>query len=232
MKMSLASQHDKKIIESSQRQHISDAFQYRNQSKAQNSLMTYQCAWKKFINWCEESGYDTFWPPNSSYEFLASLFISAMAKNRKLKDASITCYLAGIKHFYSEKGITIDTSNSEIRKIRAGIRRELGTKQTQKLPLTTDNIKLLIDSIGNLAWPIEIRDKAMILLGFAGAFRRSELVGIDIEHLTFDQYGVSVFIQKSKTDQEMQGRFVDIPFASNTQYCPVRALQTGFVVQK
>lgn len=223
--MSVIAQRDKEIVESFQRQHVKDAFQYRNQSKAPKSLVTYQCAWNKFLGWCEESGYDPVKPPNNSYEFLASLFIASMAKSRKLKDASISCYLAGIRHFYNERGVAIDTTHSEIRKIRAGIKRELGTKQNQKLPLTTENIKLLIDSIGRLVWPIEVRDKAMILIGFAGAFRRSELVAIDIEHLAFDQFGVSVFIPKSKTDQEMQGRVVDIPFASNAQYCPVRALQ-------
>ncbi|MCP5506414.1 MAG: site-specific integrase [Chlamydiales bacterium] len=72
---------------------------------------------------------------------------------------------------------------------------------------------------------IELRDKAMILLGFAGAFRRSELVGIDVEHLAFDPNGVSIFIPKSKTDQQMEGRIVDIPFAAKEPYCPVRALQ-------
>ncbi|MCB1181092.1 MAG: site-specific integrase [Chlamydiia bacterium] len=223
--MSLMPHPNNEILEDSQKQQILDANDYRNQSKAPKSLITYQCAWKKFTHWCKESRYNPFNPPNGSYEFLAALFISSMAKGRKLKDASITCYLAGIRHFYGEKGVIIDTTHQEIRKIRAGIKRELGTKQTQKLPLTTENIKLLIDSIGKLVWPIEVRDKAMILLGFAGAFRRSELVGIDLEHLAFDQYGVSVFIPKSKTDQEMQGRVVDIPFASNAQYCPVRALK-------
>jgi len=223
--MSIVPQRDKELIESYQKQNVEDAFEYRNQSKAPKSLVTYNCAWKKFTKWCDECGYDPFAPPNNSYEFLVALFITSMAKNRKLKDASITCYLAGLRHFYCEKGVNLDTTHSEISKIRAGIKRELGTKQNQKLPLTTENIKLLIDSIGRLVWPIEVRDKAMILVGFSGAFRRSELVAIDLEHLVFDQFGASVFVAKSKTDQEMQGRFVDIPFASNPQYCPVRALR-------
>lgn len=223
--MSVSIPTDKEIVESFQRQHVEDALQYRNQSKAPKSLLTYSWAWKKFSGWCKENGYEPLNPPNASYEFLASLFIASMAKGRKLKDASISCYLAGIRHFYNEKGVVIDTAHSEIRKIRAGIKRELGTRQVQKLPLTTDSIKLVIDSLGKLIWPIEVRDKAMILVGFAGAFRRSELIGIDLEHLTFDQFGCSIFLPKSKVDQEMQGRSVDIPFASNAQYCPVRALQ-------
>lgn len=223
--MNIMLKENQELIEAYKIQNIEDACAYRNQSKAPKSLITYQCAWNKFTDWCQECGYNPFLPPNDSVEFLVSLFITSMAKSRKLKDSSITCYLAGLRHFYYEKGIHLDTTHSEIRKIRAGIRREIGTKPKQKLPLTTENIKLLIDSIGKLVWPIEVRDKAMILVGFAGAFRRSELVAIDLEHLMFDQFGVSIFIPKSKTDQEMQGRMVDIPFASNAKYCPVRALK-------
>ena len=209
--MELVTQKDKELIESSQRQHIEDALDYRTRSKAPKSLITYTWAWKKFTNWCEESRYDPVNPPNNSYEFLVALFIVSMAKTQTLKDASITCYLAGIRYFYLERGVNFDSSHPEIARIRAGIKRELGTK--------------LIDSIGKLVWPIEVRDKAMILIGFAGAFRRSELVAIDFEHLSFDEDGVSIFVPKSKTDQEMQGRVVDIPFGSMTQYCPVRALR-------
>lgn len=216
---------DKQLIESSQKQHLDDAFAYRNQSKSTNSIATYKYAWKKFDGWCQENGYSPFVPPKNSYEFLVSLFIASMAKGRHLKDASITCYLAGIRHFYNEKGIELETSHPEIRKIRSGIKRELGTKQTQKLPLLTESIKLLIDTLVNDANPIEIRDRAMILIGFTGAFRRSELIAIDIEHLSFDQGGVSIFIPKSKTDQEMRGRIVDIPFTAHAKYCPIRTLK-------
>lgn len=84
---------------------------------------------------------------------------------------------------------------------------------------------MLIDSIGDLSKPIDVRDKAIILIGFAGAFRRSELVGIDVKDFVFDQLGMTIFIPNSKTDQEGEGRYVDIPFSPNERYCLVRALQ-------
>jgi len=223
--MSIIIQSDEKILEEYKKQHLEDFYEYTKKSKSANSIRAYRFAWTKFNDWCDQSGYDPFSPPSSSYEFLVGLFIASMAKGRQLKPASLTSYLAGIRHFYAEKGIAVDTRHTEIRKAMAGIKRELGTAPNQKKPLKTENIKLLIDSIGRLVWPIEVRDKAMILIGFAGAFRRSELVGIDIEHLSFDTNGVSIFIPKSKTDQEMQGRTIDIPFTSSEQYCPVRALQ-------
>lgn len=224
--MSIILQKDEKILEEYKKQQIEDFYEYTRKSKSANSIKTYRFGWVKFNRWCEENNYKPFSPPESSYEFLIGLFIASMAKNRQLKPKSLESYLAGIKHFYAEKGVIVKTRHREIRKAMAGIKRELGTAPSQKKPLKTENIKLLIDSIGKLVWPIEVRDKAMILIGFSGAFRRSELVGIDIEHLSFDTNGVSIFIPQSKTDQEMRGRFVDIPFASNDQYCPVRSLQT------
>ena len=223
--MSIIIQKDEKILEEYKKQQIEDFYEYTRKSKSDNSIRAYRFAWTKFNEWCEKSDYEPFSPPESSFEFLIGLFIASMAKSRQLKPKSMESYLAGIKHFYSEKGVIVQTRHREIRKAMAGIKRELGTTPNQKKPLQTENIKLLIDSIGKLVWPIEVRDKAMILIGFSGAFRRSELVGIDIEHLSFDTNGVSIFIPKSKTDQEMQGRVVDIPFTSNEQYCPVRALQ-------
>lgn len=216
---------DEQTLERYKEQQLQDFYDYTKKSKSSNSIRAYRFAWTKFTDWCEASGYTPLSPPAKSHELLIGLFIAAMAKSRNLKPASLTAYLAGIKHFYAEKGIRVDTRHEEIRKAMAGIRRELGTKQTQKLPLTTDNIKLLIDSIGRVVKPIESRDKALILVGFAGAFRRSELVGIDYEHLAFGPGGVSILVPSSKTDQEGAGRVVDIPFSSNENYCPVRALQ-------
>jgi integrase len=216
---------DETNLEKRKKQQIEDFFTYTKKSKCSNSIRAYEFAWAKFIEWLTEHGYDMFKPPASSYELLIGLFISSMAKQQELKPASLSAYLAGIKHFYLEQGINVDTRHQEIRKAMTGIRRELGTRQVRKIPLLTENIKLLIDSFGKKETSICIRDKAIILIGFAGAFRRSELVSIDFEHLSFDPQGVSILIPNSKTDQEGEGRTVDIPFTPNEPYCPVRALK-------
>jgi len=223
--MTYVSPTDERLLDKYKEQQVKDFLEYSQKSKSANSVRAYRFAWAKFTTWCDSNNYQPFVPPHNSYEFLVGLFIASMAKTKQLKPKSLESYLAGLKHFYAERGIAVDTRHTEIRKAMSGIKRELGTKQNRKAPLTTENIKLLIDTIGHLVWPIEVRDKAMILIGFAGAFRRSELVGIDIEHLSFEQNGVSIFIPKSKTDQQMEGRFIDIPFSPNEQYCPVRALQ-------
>jgi integrase len=224
-KMEIIKKSAEQILEEFKVKQAEDFFEYTKKSKSKNSIRAYHFAWSKFSDWCASCGYIVKNPPASSHEFLVGLFIASMAKSRQLKPASLSTYLAGIKHFYAEIGVQVDTRHEEIRKAMSGIRREMGAKQTQKLPLTTDNIKMLVDSIGRIVKPIEARDKALILIGFAGAFRRSELVGIDCEHLEFSPDGVSIFIPSSKTDQEGNGRVVDIPFASDERYCPVRSLR-------
>lgn len=72
---------------------------------------------------------------------------------------------------------------------------------------------------------IGARDRALVLLGCAGAFRRSELVGLDVEDCAFGKDGITVTLRRSKTDQSA-GRKIGIPYGSNPETCPVRVLQS------
>jgi site-specific recombinase XerC len=72
---------------------------------------------------------------------------------------------------------------------------------------------------------IDVRDRALLLVGFAGAFRRSELVSIDFGDVRIVANGLEVVLRRSKTDQEGEGRLIGIPNGSNPVTCPVRAIQ-------
>ena len=90
-----------------------------------------------------------------------------------------------------------------------GIRRTIGTAPVQKQPATAERLSAMLAHI-----PADLhgkRDRALLLLGMAGAFRRSELIGLDVEDLTFTEKGMDVTIRRSKTDQEGQGHLVAIP---------------------
>jgi site-specific recombinase XerC len=76
--------------------------------------------------------------------------------------------------------------------------------------------------------PAGCRDRALLLLGFAGALRRSELVGLDLADVTEGTDGLTVHLRRSKTDQEGTGRTVGVPFGSNPATCPVRAWRAGW----
>src|SRR5260370_3637066 len=104
-----------------------------------------------------------------------------------------------------------------------GIRRTKGIAPTQKAPTLTEDIRAIVDATDSGL--IGVRDRALILLGFAGAFRRSELVGLDIEDCAFSKDGLTVTLRRSKTDQDGQGRKIGIPYRSNPETCPVRTIQ-------
>jgi integrase len=104
-----------------------------------------------------------------------------------------------------------------------GIRRTIGTAQKGKDPLLTKDIrKIVIACPDNL---LGLRDRALILVGFAGGFRRSELARIEFHELTFGKKGVIVNVTTSKTDQEGVGRKVGLPFGTHPETCPIRALR-------
>jgi integrase len=103
-----------------------------------------------------------------------------------------------------------------------GIRRTYGRPQRQALALTKEQLGLIVASLGNS--PRDFRDRALLLVGFYGAFRRSELIAIDCKSIAWSRQGIIVTIAKSKTDQERKGREVAIPLGL-TSICPVRALE-------
>ena len=116
-------------------------------------------------------------------------------------------------------------ADSMVKRTMQGIRRTFGTKQRQMRPMVKDDLLetlMMIDRQNKK--PIKAaRDRALLLVGFAGAFRRSELVAIQVGHVTQIANGMEIFLPKSKTDQEREGRTVFIPLANGNR-CPVRAL--------
>jgi integrase len=110
-----------------------------------------------------------------------------------------------------------------VRNTMKGIRRTLGTAPAQKAPALTEEIRAMVEAAD--AGLIGMRDRALLLLGFAGAFRRSELVGLDVEDCTFGRDGLTVALHRGKTDQEGAGRKVGIPYGSYPATCPVCTVQ-------
>lgn len=111
-----------------------------------------------------------------------------------------------------------------VQQVLQGIRRKLGSKQRQAKPLTKDDLFAALDAIQKGHMPVRVaRDNALLLIGFASGMRRSELVGVCLEHLKFSTAGLEIELPLSKTDQEGYGRMVYIPRAKG-DHCPVKAL--------
>jgi site-specific recombinase XerD len=108
-----------------------------------------------------------------------------------------------------------------------GIKRVKGSNQKSKKPILINELKLIINAIdeANQSENKKIRDKALILIGFSGGFRRSELVNIEHEDIEFVNEGVKIFIKRSKTDQSGEGMIKAIPYFDNKSFCPVISLK-------
>jgi site-specific recombinase XerD len=192
--------------------------EYIRASKAENTLRGYQSDWRHFCAWCESHA---LCPLPASPESVAS-FIAECAG--RLKVGSVQRRLNAIAEAHKAVGLESPTHSAIVANTMKGIRRTMGTAPAQKAPALTDDIRAMIDATD--AGMIGARDRALILLGFAGAFRRSELVGLDAEDCTFGKDGLTVTLRRSKTDQTGAGRKIGIPYGSNPETCPVRTIQS------
>jgi site-specific recombinase XerD len=192
--------------------------EYIRASKAENTLRGYRGDWKDFCAWCEVRSLS---PLPATAETVAA-YIAECAE--RLKAGSIQRRLNAITEAHRAVGVEPPTHAAIVKNTMKGIRRTLGTAQTQKAPAVTDDIRAMVDATDTGI--IGVRDRALVLLGFAGAFRRSELVSLDVEDCAFGQSGLTVTLRRSKTDQEGIGRKIGIPYGSNPETCPVRTVQT------
>ena len=186
-------------------------------SKSLNTIKAYQSDWKHFTLWCESKG---LVPLPAQKEVLA-LYLTAFAQ--VLKVATLSRHIAAISEAHRTAGFESPIENKEVQLVWSGIRRLQGVNQKLKSPILTDDLRKAFKSYRKDLKGV--RDHAMLLLGFAGAFRRSELVGLDLADLKFVPEGIVVTLRHSKTDQESEGMLKAIPFSSTLEMCPVRTIQ-------
>jgi site-specific recombinase XerD len=186
-------------------------------SKAESTVRGYHADWTHFCAWCEAQ---TVSPLPATPEAVAS-YIAECAGY--LKVGSIQRRLNAIAEAHKTVNAESPTHSGIVRNTIKGIRRTVGIAPVQKSAALTDDVRAMLDATD--AGLIGLRDRAIILLGFASAFRRSELVGLNAEDCTFSKDGLTITLRRSKTDQEGTGRKIGIPYGSNPETCPVRVLQ-------
>jgi site-specific recombinase XerD len=191
--------------------------EYVRASKAENTLRGYRSDWRHFCSWCESRG---LVPMPAAPESVAA-YIAECAGH--LKAGSIQRRLNAIAEAHKAAGLETPTHAGLVRNTLKGIRRTLGTAPSLKAPALTDDVRAMVEATD--AGVIGARDRALVLLGFAGAFRRSELVGLDVADCSFGKDGLTVTLRRSKVDQVGAGRKIGIPYGANPETCPVRTLQ-------
>ena len=190
-------------------------------SKSENTLRAYQSDYNDFSLFCSKNGFNAM-PTQPKILALYITHLSSYSKYSTLKRR-----IASISILHKTKGHYIDTKHPIIMENLMGIKRTNGSNQKGKKPLLINDLKILINAIdqSNEKDKRKIRDKALILIGFSGGFRRSELVDIEYEDLEFVSEGVKIFVKRSKTDQSGEGMTKAIPYFDNENFCPVIALK-------
>lgn len=138
--------------------------------------------------------------------------------------ATLAHRLIAIHKAHTDKGLHSPVKDRLVKRTLQGIRRTFGVAQKQARALVKDDLLELLVLVAKQKPLKAARDKAVLLLGFAGAFRRSELVALRVEDITPHAHGIELLIRRSKTDQEGAGRMVFVPMAKSPERCPVQAL--------
>ena len=197
-------------------------------SKANNTLRAYKADYNDFAIFCSKNNFQSM----PTQPKIISLYLTNLSKTSKY--STLKRRLASISVLHKMKGHYIDTKHPIIMENLMGIKRTIGTNQKSKKPILINDLKALINAIHNsLEKDLrKIRDKAIVLIGFSGGFRRSELVSIDYEDLEFVVEGVKIFVKRSKTDQSGEGMTKAIPYFENQDFCPVIALKNWIQVSQ
>lgn len=176
----------------------------------------YARQWRAFTDWCEASA------QLSADPSAVALYLTGMAADSKL--ATIDQAAAAIRHSLRSSGDAVLGLDETVRRALREVRHLIGVVKQRSAEPATSNHMLAALAVLSPVSLIGLRDRALLLVGFTGAFRRSELVALELRDVTFTTKGLDVVVRRSKTDQQGRGRRVVLAAASDPSCCPERAL--------
>ena len=197
-------------------------------SKANNTLRAYKSDFKDFGAFCVKHGFNSM-PSNPK---IVSLYLTHLSAQSKVSTLRRRLVSIGVVH--KLKGHYLDTKHPVIIENLMGIKRKKGSIQTGKKPILINHLKQIINVIEEqkIDEIKKFRNKTLILVGFGGGFRRTELISIDHEDLDFVEEGVKITLRRSKTDQFGEGFVKGLPYFDNEKYCPVTSLKNWIELSK
>lgn len=186
------------------------------EAQAEATIRAYRSDWTCFSKWCASRGFESL---PAAPETVA-LYITDLAARRKT--ATVSRRLTTITRAHAEAGQPTPVKHVVVDQVWRGIRRHYGTAKVGKAPAVTDELRAMVSTL-DLDRLIGVRNRALLVIGFAGAFRRSEVVRFDVEHLADRKDGLATQLWWSKTNQEGDLEEVGLPYGSDPLTCPVRA---------
>ncbi len=199
---------------------------YAEQSRAENTKKAYRSDWRHFSAWCYDNGLDAL--PASPET--VTLYITRFAEDYKV--STLERRLAAISQAHKTAGYNSPalTSHEPLHSVWAGILRAKTRIKKKVAPTLTEDIRAMLKHLpqdteqpGHPLTLTALRDRAILLIGFAGAMRRSEVADLHVDDLQFTPDGLRVRIRKSKTDQEGTGQVIGVLHGENPDTCPIRA---------
>jgi integrase len=187
-------------------------------ARAAATLRAYEHDWAQFRTWAEQNGFVSL--PAAPQAVI--LYGADLIKNRGKKWNTLSRRLAAISQMHQQSGFGSPTQDWTVKQFLRGLRRETGIAPARKRPVLAEDLKRILRDLPDSL--LGKRDRALLLLGFTGAFRRSELVALDAGDLALAPHGLVATVRRSKTDQEGQGRKVGIPAGADEKTCPVKAI--------
>lgn len=203
---------------------LAQARAYAAHSYSANTHAAYASDWKLFSAWCTAQQRRPL--PATAETILC--YVVSLAET--LSMATIDRRLRGIAFHHRQARAADPTDDPEVVVTLRGLRRTKGVAPQPKAPLTVEQLREIVTTLPNDRRGIQSR--ALLLLGFAGAFRRSELVALQIADLAWVDEGLIVTVRRSKTDQEGEGYAKGIPYGADRVTCPVHAVRRWFTVAR
>ena len=197
-------------------------------SKANNTLRAYKSDFRDFGSFCAKHGFNSM-PTEPK---IVSLYLTHLSTSTKISTLRRRLVSIGVVH--KLKGHYLDTKHPVIIENLMGIKRKKGSIQIGKKPILINHLKEIINVIDNqkIEKIKKLRNRTLILIGFGGGFRRTELISIDYEDLDFVKEGLKITLRRSKTDQFGEGLVKGIPYFTNEKYCPVISLKNWINLSK
>ena len=198
-------------------------------SKAANTIRAYKSDFKDFGLFCVQNGFKNL----PSEPKIVSLYLTNLS-TKEIKLSTIKRRLVSIGVIHKMNGHYLDTKHPIIIENLMGIKRRKGIVQKGKKPILINDLTKIVDVINKekIEDIKKLRDKSIILIGFAGGFRRNEIVSLDFEDLEFVFEGLKINVKKSKTDQFGAGLTKGLPYFENKLYCPVTTIKRWINVSK
>lgn len=215
----LATRPAETLVVSSLESVDSKARDYAERDVAHRTQHEYAKLWKQFGEWCAAHRLSTL--PCSAATLVR--YITDRAASG-VRPSSLQVAIASIRRRHLDEGLVAPHDHPVFQRVWRGIRRAHGVQQRRVAPAVVDELRAMVETLPRDTTR-GLRDRAILVCGLAGAFRRSELVALDLSDVVFQPSGLHIVVRSSKTDQEGAGALVGLPAGLAAETCPVRTLK-------